>query len=71
MTTESQESSLKLLSLGKVLGGLGLVLLLSSPFTLFGGPTTTVRELIERVMIDDTETHIRGIQAAIAARSPT
>ena len=37
----------------------------TSPFSLFGGPTTSVRELIERVLIADPESHLRSIRAAI------
>jgi hypothetical protein len=44
----------------------------TSPFTLFGGPTTSIRELIERVLIADPEAHLRSIRAALglAATAP-
>jgi hypothetical protein len=38
----------------------------TTPFTLFGGPTTSVRELIERILIADPEGHLPSIRAAVA-----
>ncbi len=42
----------------------------TAPFTLFGGPTTSVRDLIKRVLIGDPESHLRSIRAAIGPDSP-
>ena len=43
----------------------------TSPFTLFGGPMTSVGEMIERVLIADPESHLRSIRAAIGPDAPT
>jgi hypothetical protein len=39
----------------------------TTPFALFGGPTISVREVIELVLIADPEGHLSSIRAAIAA----
>jgi len=38
-----------------------------SPFTLFGGPTVSIRELVTAMLIEEPESHLRSIRAAIAA----
>ena len=42
----------------------------TTPFTLFGGATTSVRELIERILIADPEGHLPSLRAAVAAPTP-
>jgi hypothetical protein len=42
----------------------------TAPFTLFGCPTTSVRELIERILIADPESHLASIRAAIWPEKP-
>jgi hypothetical protein len=37
----------------------------SAPFALFGSPTISVRELVERILIADLESHLGSIRAAI------
>ena len=37
------------------------------PFTLFGGATVSVRELVASMLIDEPEIHLRSIRAAIGA----
>jgi hypothetical protein len=39
----------------------------TTPFTLFGGPTISLRDLIERVLIADPEGHLPSIRAACSA----
>jgi uncharacterized damage-inducible protein DinB len=37
----------------------------TAPFALFGGPTVSIRQLIEMVLIADPEGHLTSIRAAI------
>jgi uncharacterized damage-inducible protein DinB len=39
----------------------------TTPFALFGGPTVSVRQLIDLVLIADPEGHLASIRAAVAA----
>jgi hypothetical protein len=39
----------------------------TTPFALFGGPTISIREVIELVLIADPEGHLSSIRAAVAA----
>ena len=39
----------------------------TTPFALFGGPTVSVRQVIDLVLIADPEGHLSSIRAAVAA----